>query len=105
MALRLRLTLCGPMQVGWFILERSENEELIARHRRLPVTVELGLRGEWHLMKNYSTLDCCVCRWRQQGSESRARVRKAFHVFHVLGQVLGVPLSKSCALGVSVRCY
>lgn len=93
------------MQVGWFILERSENEELIARHRRLPVTVELGLRGDWHLMKNYSTLDCCVCRWRQQGSESRARVRKAFHVCHVLGQVLGVPLSKSCALGVSVRCY
>ena len=102
----LRLQVSGPMQVGWFILEGSDSEsgDLVARHRRLPLTIELGLRGNWHLVKNYSTLEACVCRWAQ-GSESRTRARKVFCVFHVLPQVLGGPLSKSCALGVSGRSY
>ena len=96
----LRLQVSGPMQVGWFILEKSDSEsgDLVARHRRLPLTIELGLRGNWHLVKNYSTLEACVCRWAQ-GSESRTRARKVFCVFHVLPQVLGGPLSKFLCFG------
>ena len=63
--------------VGWWILG-EENGKVMVSHRRMPVSVEMPLQAsdDWHMHKNYSTVEACVARWQDSDNMDAEPIEK-----------------------------